>query len=123
MQPRSFIYTGHPGRVIFGSGTMQQLPQEVERLGARRALVLSTPEQEADAKVLADLLGSQTVGLFSGATMHTPVDISDFAADRARQLKADVLVAVGAARRLVWARQLPCAQAFPRSCCRQPMPV
>lgn len=95
MQPRSFIYTGHPGRVIFGSGTMQQLPQEVERLGARRALVLSTPEQEADAQVLADLLGSQTVGLFSGATMHTPVDISDFAADRARQLKADVLVAVG----------------------------
>ena len=44
---KSFIYNGQPGRVVFGPGTLAQLGAEIERLGARRALVLSTPEQRA----------------------------------------------------------------------------
>ena len=36
-----FIYTAHPARVIFGSGTTGQLPEEVERAGcAARACAL-----------------------------------------------------------------------------------
>ena len=53
MQP--FVYNAHPARVIFGSGTLSQLPAEVERLGLERALVLATPQQEADAQQLAIL--------------------------------------------------------------------
>ena len=41
----AFVFESLPGRVVFGSGALDQLPQEIERLGARRALVLSTPEQ------------------------------------------------------------------------------
>jgi len=46
---QAFVYTAHPARVIFGAGALAQLGAEVDRLGARRALVLSTPEQAADA--------------------------------------------------------------------------
>lgn len=95
MTPGDFVYTGHPSRVIFGSGTTTELPAEVARLGARRALILSTPQQEAQAQALSGMLGTASVGVFSGAVMHTPVDVSDYATDRARQLRADVVVAFG----------------------------
>ena len=42
---RSFVYSGLPARVVFGVGALAKLPEELERLGAKRALVLSTPEQ------------------------------------------------------------------------------
>ena len=40
----AFAFEAHIPRVVFGAGSLQQLPAEIERLGARRALVLSTPE-------------------------------------------------------------------------------
>ena len=95
MNKHNFTYTGHPARVIFGFGTTTQLPDEVERLGARRALILSTPGQLNQAEELASLLGSVAVGIFSGAVMHTPVDVSEQAVTVAKELGADVVVAVG----------------------------
>ena len=56
---KSFSYTGQPGRVVFGAGSLAQLGAEIERLGANRALVLSTPEQRASAERIADLLGAR----------------------------------------------------------------
>jgi hypothetical protein len=44
----SFIYEAVPTRVVFGSGTIARIREEVERLGARRALVLSTPGRGED---------------------------------------------------------------------------
>jgi alcohol dehydrogenase class IV len=41
----SFVYDILPSRVIFGVGCAEKLPKEIERLGASRALVLSTPQQ------------------------------------------------------------------------------
>lgn len=95
MSPTNFIYTGHPARVIFGFGTTAQLPDEIGRLGARRTLILSTPMQRSQAEHLADLLGPVCVGIFSGAVMHTPVDVSEKAVSLAKELDADVVVGVG----------------------------
>ena len=44
-----FVYNGQPSRVVFGAGSLQHLEREIEAMGARRALVLSTPEQTAQA--------------------------------------------------------------------------
>ena len=41
---KNFVYTALPARVVFGVGALDRLPAEIERLGAQRALVLSTPE-------------------------------------------------------------------------------
>ena len=43
----TFTYTSLPARALFGTGALQQVRAEVERLGAARALVLSTPGQAA----------------------------------------------------------------------------
>jgi len=92
---RPFVYNALPGRVVFGVGTLQRLPEEVKRLGCKRALVLSTPFQEQSGKDVQKLLGSAAVGLYSNATMHTPEHITLEAMKVVEELKADCVVAVG----------------------------
>ncbi|WP_372623695.1 maleylacetate reductase [Falsiroseomonas sp.] len=90
-----FTYNGLPSRVVFGQGTLANLPAEVDRLGLRRVLVLATPQQEADARALAERLGGHAAGIFAGAVMHTPVEVSERAVALARELGADGTVAIG----------------------------
>lgn len=45
-----FIYESLPSRVIFGRGTVGQVSAEIERLGAKRVIILSTAEQSAEAE-------------------------------------------------------------------------
>ncbi len=90
-----FIYTAQPARVLFGAGMLQQLGAEIERLGARRALVLSTPEQAASAARVAALLGDRTAGIFARAVMHVPIETAREAREEARRLGADCAVAIG----------------------------
>ena len=91
----SFTYTGLPARVVFGVGTVDTLPSEVERLGIGRALVLTTPPQAEQGRTLVDRLGTRAVGLFSGAAMHTPVDVTREALEVYRRTGADGVVAIG----------------------------
>ena len=93
--PGSFVYSANPARVIFGSGTLSGLRDEAERLGLQRVLVLSTTAQAAEALKLADQLGSLSAGVFSGAVMHTPVDVTEIAIKVVRDLRVDGFVAVG----------------------------
>ncbi|MGH8691786.1 MAG: maleylacetate reductase [Burkholderiales bacterium] len=92
---RSFVYTGLPARVVFGAGAVRKLPQEVERLGARRALVLSTPEQKDSAREVARALAARCAGIYDKAAMHVPVEIAEDARRVARELGADCCVTVG----------------------------
>ena len=92
---RAFSYNALPYRVVFGVGTLEKLSEEVERLGARRALVLSTPEQRAQAEDVAKRLGARAVGVYDQAVMHTPIESARAAREEARRLDADCAVAVG----------------------------
>ncbi|WP_291426167.1 maleylacetate reductase [Deinococcus sp.] len=90
-----FTYEPLPTRVVFGAGSREQLAAETGRLGIRRALVLSTAGQSAKAGELAAQLGHLCAGTFSGATMHTPVSVTEEALRRVQELGADGLVAFG----------------------------
>lgn len=90
-----FVYAAHPARVLFGHGTLAQLPAEVERLGLARAVVLATPEQAPLANAVARLLGARSAGTLALAVMHTPVDVTERALAQVLERKADGLVAVG----------------------------
>ena len=92
---RSFTYTQLPGRVVFGVGALDHLPREIELLGATRALVLSTPEQEAQAEDVAKRLGTRCAGMFPRAVMHVPIEVARAARDEAKRLGADCAVAIG----------------------------
>src|SRR6266436_9785954 len=92
---RSFVFDAMPSRVLFAENAIEHLPREIEQLGARRALVLSTPQQEALAKDISRRLGQRSVGVYPHAVMHVPIDVARKARDEAVRLGADCVVAVG----------------------------
>ena len=92
---QDFVYQSAPMRVIFGTGTLRQLPEELTRLGVRRALVLATPQQERHATQIGGLIGERAAGIFAGAVMHTPVEATDRAMAKVREVNADCVVSVG----------------------------
>jgi maleylacetate reductase len=91
----AFTYDALPSRVIFGAGSLDKLADEIERLGASKALVLSTPQQRGMAMEIASRLGARAAGLFDRAVMHVPIEIAHEAREEARRLNADCCVAVG----------------------------
>lgn len=90
-----FDYTTLPARVLFGRGRVDQVVGEVRRLGARRALVLSTHGHRALGERIAGLLGEAAAGVYARATMHTPVDVTEDALATLQRFEADCTVAVG----------------------------
>lgn len=93
---RSFVFPGIRSRVVFGSGTLSQVASEMERLGRRKALVLTTPQQHTEGEVLAARIsGAAKATVFSGATMHTPVDVTHRAVDAFKDSGADCVIALG----------------------------
>ncbi|HEY1721189.1 MAG TPA: maleylacetate reductase [Magnetospirillaceae bacterium] len=91
----SFTYSALPGRVVFGVGSLDKLPEEVKRLGIKRALVLATPPQREQAMEIAGRLGELSVGVYDKAVMHVPVETAKAARDEVRRLNVDGTVAVG----------------------------
>jgi maleylacetate reductase len=92
---RPFVYEALPSRVVFGVGSLQKLPEEIDKLGAKRALVLCTPEQRAMGAEIVVMLGARSAGVFDGAVMHVPAKVAEAARDKARRVKADCCVAIG----------------------------
>ncbi|GAA5166122.1 maleylacetate reductase [Amycolatopsis dongchuanensis] len=90
-----FVHETRPGRVVFAVGARHRLPEEVDRLGLRRLLVVSTPEQAALAAELTAPLGGRAAEPHPHATMHVPVAVAERAIARARAASADGCLAVG----------------------------
>lgn len=93
---QSFTYQVSPMRVVFGTGTVTRLADELDRLGIRRALVLASRRQQAELGDLAALTGGRMSGVFDGAVVHTPVDVTERAMEMVHALNPDGVVAVGA---------------------------
>lgn len=90
-----FEYNANPGRVVFGSGTINKLPAELERQSLSKPLLLTTPEQVSQGDDLKAILGGKVAGVFNQATMHTPTSVTDKALEYARAQGADCVVSIG----------------------------
>ncbi|MEV4602345.1 maleylacetate reductase and hydroxyquinol 1,2-dioxygenase domain-containing protein [Amycolatopsis sp. NPDC049253] len=90
-----FSYTANPARVVFGSGTLASLPDEVRRLGATRVLLLGSPPLAAPADRVAESLGSLLAARFDEAAMHTPVDVTERALKVVTENDVDCVLAIG----------------------------
>ncbi|KAA1183816.1 maleylacetate reductase [Rhizobium tropici] len=92
---QDFCYAGSPAQVVFGAGSRNRVAEWVAKTGRKRALVLSTPHQKADAEALAKEIGPLACGVFSGATMHTPVEVTDEAMRMVAETGADIIISLG----------------------------
>jgi maleylacetate reductase len=90
-----FIHEALPARVVFGRGTLRQLPEEADRLKLERILVVSTAAQDSQAYEVARRLESRVAAVFPGAVMHTPTEVTDTALDLALARHVDGVVAIG----------------------------
>jgi maleylacetate reductase len=81
--------------VVFGDGALDQLGGEIDRLGVRRVLVLSTPRQRPLAEEVARRLGTRAAGIFDQAVIHVPIETAAAARAVARAVGADACVAIG----------------------------
>jgi maleylacetate reductase len=109
-----FQYQCRGLRVVLGPGAALGLGEEVERLGCRRAAVLTTPGRAATLGPLLDALAQAGAGaevpgaeagaaagggagapVWDGARVHVPREVVDSAVAWTRAAQADALVAVG----------------------------
>jgi alcohol dehydrogenase class IV len=111
---KPFVYEALASRILFDAPLAQALPREIERLGCRRALLLSTPEQAAAAQATASQLGPLCAGVFSGAAMHTPVAVTETAILSLRAAQADCLVAIGGGSTIGLAKAIALRTALPQ---------
>ncbi|WP_424970178.1 maleylacetate reductase [Dinoroseobacter sp. S76] len=92
---REFVANSAQVRVRFGPGVRHELGAEIARIGAKRALILSTPQQSETALAFAERIGARAAGVFTGARMHTPVSVTEEALRQVAEARIDCLVAVG----------------------------
>jgi len=94
---REFVYLA-ADRVIYGAGALAHLPQQMDRLEAQRAFVV-TGQTIADKTGLLDrvkgLLGRRLSGVYPRAGEHVPRSRVLEAAQAAAEARADCLISLG----------------------------
>ncbi|XP_014550257.1 hypothetical protein COCVIDRAFT_43168 [Bipolaris victoriae FI3] len=71
----AFEYRRNPAHIIFGSGSTAKSGELLKQNGLSKPLILSTPGQIDQAEALQEILTQkvEVAGMFSEATMHTPL--------------------------------------------------
>lgn len=82
-------------RVIFGEGSIDRLPGDLQDAGYSRAFFVTTRGRAAMTHAIAAKLGETLAGIYSEAVEHVPVGTTDKAEAELRKANADVIVAVG----------------------------
>ncbi len=90
-----FSWTSPEIRVRFAPGIRKEIAAEIERLGAGRGIVLTTPGQAERAAELARHAGGRVAGIVPLAQMHSPVAVTERAVAELRRLEGDCLVSLG----------------------------
>jgi maleylacetate reductase len=106
-----FTYVAMPTRVVFGAGAVSQLAAEVQRLGAKRALLISTPGRAQMVRSLARDL--QVAALFDQAVMHTPIEAVEAARSMASAVEADCCIAIGGGSTIGFGKAIALSSSLP----------
>ncbi len=92
---RAFVHELPSPRVVFGAGALGQVPAEVDRLGARRVLLVASDRPGGPGVHVGEALGGGIAGRVTEVVMHVPVDVAARAVTAARVARADLVVTVG----------------------------
>jgi alcohol dehydrogenase class IV len=94
-------------RLYHGPESLAWLPRELDRIGARRAVIFcgaSLVREQTALDLVRQALGDRCAGLIAGVKAHSPLDAVQAAADELRRLDADAAIAVGGGSAVVTAR-------------------
>jgi maleylacetate reductase len=92
---KNFTYNQSPMRVVFGTGSIARLHDELEKLNVTRPLFISTPGRRNDVGRAVSTLSGMAVASYAEAVMHVPVETIAAACNAAKTHRADSIVAFG----------------------------
>lgn len=83
--------------VVYGHGALARLPEELDRLDARRALLVTTASVHRGElfERARDLLGERCAAVFPRCSAHLPVAVIDDLVRTTSTARADVVVSIG----------------------------
>jgi maleylacetate reductase len=90
-----YVYDAFAARVVFGAGTLATVPRELDRLGARRVLLVHSTSARAAASVLLATLGDRLAGQFADIVEHVPTSVAQAAVLAATDARADTVLTIG----------------------------
>jgi alcohol dehydrogenase class IV len=92
---KSFTHEALPGRVLFGSGRLSELVEEVDRLEAKRVILIVTGSAKSYLPELTKQLGSRKAGQIDNVVQHVPANIVQASLGLLSEVEADCLVTLG----------------------------
>jgi maleylacetate reductase len=108
---QSFTYNGLPVRVAFGAGSIKHLKEELERLNAKRVLVMSSGGRASQVRGMAK--GLPVAGFFEETVMHTPIHAVNHARGMADSVNADCCLPVGGGSTIGFAKAVALTAGIP----------
>ncbi len=88
--------TLHGPRVVYGVGVADRaLTGELERLHARRVLLIASPRERRARAGLLEPITDRLAGHIDDVRRHVPADAAHASAELARELDADCLLSIG----------------------------
>lgn len=107
-----FVHSLTTPRVVFGSGSLRELPREVVALSSERVLLVTGPHSTATS-VAEGLLTRRLVGIFDEASEHVPADVAQRASAHAQELAADLVLAIGGGSAIGTAKAVALSDGLP----------
>jgi maleylacetate reductase len=92
---RAFDFDALPGRVVFGVGSVERVPEELDRLEAKRVLLVFDLTSKPAADDLMERLGDRIATSYSDIEQHVPIEAARRAWEVARDAGADCTVTLG----------------------------
>jgi maleylacetate reductase len=90
-----FVYSTPKTRVVFGNGTVRELPAEAQLAGMSRILVLCSKGRTQLAQSIAASLGAASAGICAEAVPNMPREAFEAVKEQLAKRQADGFVAVG----------------------------
>jgi maleylacetate reductase len=108
-----FTYDQLAARIVFGAGRVREVGGEVERLGARRVMLIADGQARAPASDITGQLGSRVALSWNEVAQHVPVDLAERARSAATEESIDCVVCVGGGSSTGLAKALALSHAVP----------
>ena len=90
-----FVHDSLARRIVFGPGRLGDLGAEIDAIGARRVLLVTSKRQRADLAPLVADLGGRVAGVFDDTTKNVQVETQRAAVAAATEAGAECTVNIG----------------------------
>ncbi|KAB5578168.1 iron-containing alcohol dehydrogenase [Coniochaeta sp. 2T2.1] len=93
-----FTFTSSTPRVVFGPNSINSLPEELQRLGSKRPIIVCSPTRISLATTIRGILEKASIplaGILDRAVVHVPVDITESSVAYVEHQSADCVISVG----------------------------